>query len=289
MANIKARVGSQNAIRVLSNASAPPTKLLNLTDVSSLDKTDGNILVWDSSTELFSLTNNIDNSLIISNSNESFSESTGSLVISGGVGIGKNLNVKGTSYFTSSIIENLYVTGITTLSGITTTISDFYVNTDVYVGNNLKVSGTSNFIGTVTFRGGTINLGDGDNDDINVTGEFISNLIPNQDNTYDIGSSIKRWKNSYFSGLTSTSTLLVSDESTFLNNISITGFVTVTEGLYYDEDNYDGPNGIAYFDNFGRLIGAASTENAISETYYILTTNSVGIPTWTSIIDGGTY
>lgn len=289
MANIKARVGSQNAIKVLSNASAPPTKLLNLTDVSSTDKSDGNILVWDYITELFVLTNNIDNSLIISNNIESLSPSTGSLVVSGGVGIGKNLNVQGVSYFTHSIIEELYVSGITTLSGLTTTSSDFYVKNDVYIGNNLNVSGSSNFIGTVTFRGGTINLGDNDTDDINVTGEFISNLIPDQDNTFDIGSTSKRWRNSYFSGLTSTNTLSVSEESNFLNNISITGFVTVTEGLYYDQDNYDGPNGIAYFDNTGKLIGAASTETAVSETYYILTTNSVGIPTWTSTIDGGIY
>ena len=83
--------------------------------------------------------------------------------------------------------------------------------------------------------------------------------------------------------------------STFLGdkhvtgNVRITGFASVTEGLYYDANDYDGPNGIAYFDDTGKLIGAASTENALTESYFVLTTNNVGIPTWTSVIDGGVY
>ena len=72
-------------------------------------------------------------------------------------------------------------------------------------------------------------------------------------------------------------------------NLRVTGFASVTEGLYYDANDYDGPNGIAYFDNTGKLIGAASTENALTESYFVLTTNNVGIPTWTSVIDGGIY
>ena len=42
MPSINDRIGSQNVIRVLSNASAPPSRLLNLTDVDSSSQTDGN-------------------------------------------------------------------------------------------------------------------------------------------------------------------------------------------------------------------------------------------------------
>ena len=188
--------------------------------------------------------------------------------------------------------ESLYISGITTLaalSGVTTTGGDFYSGQDVFVGRNLKVNGTSEFIGQATFKGGTINLGDENTDDINVVGEFISNLVPDVDDTYDLGITTQRWRNVYVSGLTTTNTLYVSGLSTFKDDVSITGFVTVTEGLYYDSDDYTGPNGIAYFDNTGKLIGAASTENALTETYFVLTTNAVGIPTWTSVIDGGEY
>ena len=41
MPNINDRIGSQNVIRVLSNASAPPTRLVNLTDVDSTRKNEG--------------------------------------------------------------------------------------------------------------------------------------------------------------------------------------------------------------------------------------------------------
>jgi hypothetical protein len=326
MPSINDRIGSQNVIRVLSNASAPPSRLINLTDVNSDRNTeDGLILVWDLETETFVMTDTIDSSgfnvtgiVTFSNTTDSTSSINGGLSISGGVGIAKNLNigsklsVVGIATFSSNvdinaaadILKELVVNsnfksvGITTLAssgGITTTGGSFYVNTDAYVGRNLKVEGTSEFIGNATFRGGTIGIGDSITDDINVSGEFISNLVPNADDTYDLGTDSQRWRTGKFSGLVTTTNLFVSGISTFNSeidinsNVNVTGFVSVTEGLYYDADDYDGPNGIAYFDNTGKLIGAASTENAVTETYFILTTDSVGIPTWTSVIDGGEF
>jgi len=326
MPSINDRIGSQNVIRVLSNAAAPPTRLINLSDVNSdLQAKDGLILVWDVSTETFYMTDQIDSSTLnitgivtFSNTTDSNSPTTGALIVTGGAGVGKNLNVGaglsvvGFSTFQSNVDINAAVdilnqlvanstfksVGVTTLAssgGITTTGGDLYVNNDTFIGRNLKVQGTSEFIGNATFRGGTIGIGDSTSDDINVTGEFVSNLVPNTDNTYDLGITTQRWRNARFSGLVTTTNLYVSNTSTFDDDIAldgdliITGLASVTEGLYYDANDYDGPNGIAYFDNTGRLIGAASTENALTETYFVLTTNAVGIPTWTSVIDGGVY
>jgi len=320
---VKARVGQQNVTRVLSNASSPPAKLIDLNDVNSVDKTDGNLLIWDFLSETFIMGNNIDRNVLISDNTSSTTSTTGALVITGGVGIGENLNVAGIATFgTGTVVidgdndtinvgtavtisssegiftpalqvngpfkaESLNISGISTLAsngGITTT------GGNLYVGENLEVAGTSNFIGTATFRGGTINLGDGNTDDINVTGEFISNLIPNVDDTYNLGSSTKRWKNVFTSGITTTNNLFVVGVSTFTNTLNITGFVTVTEGLYYDADDYDGPNGIAYFDNTGKLISAdSSTTETLTTTNLILTTNDAGLPRWSSVIDGGEF
>jgi hypothetical protein len=72
-------------------------------------------------------------------------------------------------------------------------------------------------------------------------------------------------------------------------NVTIGAGLSVANYLYYPNDKFDGPNGIAYFDNLGRLIGAASTENAVQTSFFVLTTDTVGIPTWTSVIDGGIY
>ena len=93
-------------------------------------------------------------------------ENTGSVQLDGGMGIAKNLTVK----------------------------------------QNLHVGGFSEFVGVVTFRGGTINIGDGNTDNINVGGEFISGLAPSVDNTYDIGISTQKWKDAYFSGIGSFAT-----------------------------------------------------------------------------------
>ena len=399
MPSINDRIGSQNVIRVLSNASAPPSNLLNLNDVESTLKTrDGMILVWDLTTEKFYMTDTIDSSSLnitgivtFSNTTDSTAPTNGALVIDGGIGIGKAVNiggdisVAGLSTFTSNVDINAAVdilngltvnstfksVGITTLAsagGITTTGGNLNVGGNIsvtgtatfgtgtvtidgdndnivvgngitisseggittpsiniggsiqagslsisgastlasaggitttggelYVGTNLEVAGTSNFIGNATFRGGTIGIGDSTSDDIDVGGEFVSNLVPNTDNTYDIGITTQRWRDGKFSGLVTTTNLFVSGISTFLGdkhvtgNVRITGFASVTEGLYYDANDYDGPNGIAYFDDTGKLIGAASTENALTESYFVLTTNNVGIPTWTSVIDGGVY
>jgi len=80
------------------------------------------------------------------------------------------------------------------------------INKNLTVGQNLHVAGHSDFVGVVTFRGGTINIGDSNTDNINVGGEFISNLTPNDDNTYDIGIGTQRWKNANFAGVVTAST-----------------------------------------------------------------------------------
>ena len=114
MTTINDRIGSQNVIRVLSNASAPPTRLANLSDVNSTRKTeDGLVLVWDLAGEKFVLTDTIDAATIIqtgitsiTNTTNSTSSTTGALTVDGGVGIEKSLNVA----------ANLQVTGVSTLS-----------------------------------------------------------------------------------------------------------------------------------------------------------------------------
>jgi len=297
MPEIRARVGSQNVVRVLSNASSPPSNLIDLRDVNNNFKTeDGMILVWDLPSQKFIMTSVIDSSsstiggiAYYTNTTDNIlgDPNSGAVQIDGGVGINKNLTVG----------NALTVTGLSTFSSNVDINASVDISNDVVVGGGLTVNGTSEFIGSAIFRGGTIGIGDSVGDDINVSGEFISNLVPNTDNTYDLGIISQRWRNGLFSGLVTTNNLYVSGISTFANNLDISGdlnivgFVSVTEGLYYDNE-YDGPNGIAFFDNNGKLTGAASTESAIDTSNYILTTletAGIGTPVWTSTIDGGEY
>ena len=99
---VKSRVGPQNVTKVLrqslgSSGGSGSSTLIGLTDVDSVLKTrDGSILVWDLSSSKFIMTSVVDNQLVFSDATGSSSSTTGALVITGGVGIGQNLNVVGT-------------------------------------------------------------------------------------------------------------------------------------------------------------------------------------------------
>ncbi len=84
--------------------------------------------------------------------------------------------------------------------------------------------------------------------------------------------------------------LYVSDDLVFdefnARNANITGILTVGQSIYYPQGQ---PYGVAYFDLNDQLVSTGTTASAISETNYILTTDNSGIPTWSGVIDGGTY
>ena len=156
-------------------------------------------------------------------------ENTGAVQIDGGVGIAKNLTVK----------------------------------------ENLHVGGYAEFVGVVTFKGGTINIGDNNTDDINVGGEFISGLVPNIDNTHDLGITTQRWRtlnvvNVDTTNLTGTAGTITNFNST---NVSISGISTFTGAI----------------DANGNLDVDGYTE--LDDVNVSGTLNVVGVSTFTGAID----
>ena len=79
----------------------------------------------------------------------------------------------------------------------------------------LEIAGDSSLTGDVTI-GGNINIGDADTDSLTISADLTSNLIPNADSTFDIGSSTKNWKVGYIEELDVTNI-------TASNNISASG------------------------------------------------------------------
>ena len=69
------------------------------------------------------------------------------------------------------------------------------------VAGNLAVGGNLTVTGTTTFNGGTVTLGDANTDNIVFGGEVDSNIIPDDDGAYDLGSSSKEWKDIYIDGV----------------------------------------------------------------------------------------
>ena len=230
MADIKVRIGQSDAIKVtstglqrgdiafsVSGGTANVTQLdvsgqsnlnnLNLTGIATFKP------------DVFGATG-----IIIDGTNNQLNVGTGVTITS------NSILLEGLATF-----DSLIVTGITTLNssgGITTTGGDLFVGSDLFVKDNLKVEGTSELIGVTTLRGGTINLGDSNEDDINVVGEFTSNLIPDLNNIYSLGSATKQWSDLRVVSLNvSGSTSLVGDvtlqNGLIVNqNTSIGGIVT---------------------------------------------------------------
>ena len=205
MPSINDRIGSQNVIRVLSNASAPPTRILNLTDVESTDQTDGNLLIWDAGTSKFVMGRDLDGTegyvftggtgnvgiVTFSGTTQSESTTTGAVIVSGGLAVGKNanfaagLNVVGIATFSNEIdinaavdiLRGLNVAGVTSVASLnigatqvissgrelqniasldatTTATIEAAIEVAPNTFTDLKISGVSTFIGIATYAAG---------------------------------------------------------------------------------------------------------------------------------------
>lgn len=193
--------------------------------------------------------------------------------ISGGVGGKSSTSVNVIGGIAS--VTSLNVSGLSTFVGIATFNNDVYIDGDLYVtddiifdevsARNIDISG----IGTIPT--------------LNSTNASISNL-----DVFGISTL----------GVTSISQLNVSGVSTFVglgtfsgdlyvgSDLYVSEIVSVGQSIYYSSGL---PFGIAYFDDNDLLVSTATTESAISYTNYILSTDSSGIPTWSNVIDGGSY
>ena len=63
------------------------------------------------------------------------------------------------------------------------------ISGNLAVGGNLTVAGNATVTGTTTFNGGTLTLGDSASDNVVFGADVDSNIIPDDDDTYDLGSS----------------------------------------------------------------------------------------------------
>lgn len=72
---------------------------------------------------------------------------------------------------------------------------------NVDVGGNLTVTGTT------TFNGGTITMGDANTDNVVFGADIDSSIIPDDDDSYDLGSSSQQWRNIFIDGTAEIDTL----------------------------------------------------------------------------------
>jgi len=100
-----------------------------------------------------------------------------------------------------AVALNGAITGATniTLSGeLDAATLDISGNADI--DGNLDVGGNLTVTGTTTFNGGTLTLGDSASDNVVFGADVDSNIIPDDDNTYDLGSASQEWRNLFIDG-----------------------------------------------------------------------------------------
>lgn len=111
----------------------------------------------------------------------------------GPIGGNTNFQVNGAFILTGAAVLNgaMTVAGNTTLgNALTDTVTvagDATFNRDVTITRNLTVNGT-------------INLGDADTDNIIFGADVDSHILPDDDKTFDLGSSSKQWRELYAKG-----------------------------------------------------------------------------------------
>jgi len=95
------------------------------------------------------------------------------------------------STITVDSTSDLVVTS--TASATNNTSGALRVSGGISTQENLYVGGNAVITGTMTANGGTITLGNADTDNVSFGGEVNSDVLPNATNTYDLGSSSKKW------------------------------------------------------------------------------------------------
>jgi hypothetical protein len=193
-------------------------------------------------------------------------------------------------------VTSLYVSGVSTFVGVSTFKNNVYIDGDLYVNDdiffdeftarNINVTGIGSI---VTLNSTTLSSINSTLTNINSTGISTFGIV-NVSQFYASGISTFVGVSTFKSDVYIDGDLYVSDDLIFdeftARNANITGILTVGQSIYYPLGQ---PYGVAYFDLNDQLVSTGTTASAISETNYILTTDNSGIPTWSSVIDGGTY
>ena len=129
------------------------------------------------------------------------------LTVDGAATVGTTLGVTGATTLSSTLgvtgattlSSTLGVAGATTLSstlavtGTSTLTGNVTATNDLSIGGNLTVTGNATISGNLTF-------GDADTDTITIGADVASHIVPDVDNTYDLGTSTKEWRNLYIDG-----------------------------------------------------------------------------------------
>src|SRR6056300_1137283 len=105
---------------------------------------------------------------------------------------------------------------------------DTYTDTVTTTGN-VTVGGDLTVTGTTTFNGGTITMGDAATDNVVFGADVDSNIIPDDDDSYDLGSASQEWRNLYIDGTANIDSLVA--DTADINGGTIDGATIATSDI----------------------------------------------------------
>jgi len=147
--------------------------------------------------------------------------------------------------------------------------------------DNFAVGGDLDVTGNVTI-GGNITIGDADTDSININADLTSSLIPNADNTYDLGTASKEWRNLYIDGTANVDSLVVDGDAE-VQGLRIDAVADVELEFGYANTTHSKIIGdiVTASPIAGQLKFQTSTGGTLYERMIITTNGNVGIGTAT--------
>lgn len=145
----------------------------------------------------------------------------------------------------------------------TLTVGGNSVFTGDITGSNLRLSGDANILGNIVL-GGNITVGDSDTDFVTFGAEISSSIVPDINNSFDLGSTTKYWRDLYLSGSAYLNTINAS-------TVSASG-ITVTQNLVVSGSSFLG-------DGAGdsvNIIGSLNVEGSATLTGSVTASGFIG-------------
>ena len=145
------------------------------------------------------------------------------------------------------------------------------ISGNLAVGGNLTVAGNATVTGTTTFNGGTITIGDAATDNVVFGADVDSHIIPDDDDTYDLGSASQEWRNLYIDGTAHIDTLDVDVNATVAGTLGVTGVLTGSSLDISGDIDVDGTTNLDAVDIDGAVqLDATLTVGANDQGYDVI-------------------
>jgi len=177
-------------------------------------------------------------------------------------------------YLNSSVDGQLDIVADTEIQIAATTIDmngAADISGNLAVGGNLTVAGNATVTGTTTFNGGTITIGDAATDNVVFGADVDSHIIPDDDDTYDLGSASQEWRDLYIDGTAHIDTLDVDANATVAGTLGVTGVLTGSSLDISGDIDVDGTTNLDAVDIDGAVqLDATLTVGANDQGYDVI-------------------